>query len=33
MASLIAVVIITMVALFGRNVSALFNVPASVFGP
>jgi Flp pilus assembly pilin Flp len=33
MASLIAVVIVGAVTLFGRNVSQLFTVPSSVFSP
>jgi Flp pilus assembly pilin Flp len=33
MASLIAVVIVAAVTVFGRNVSGLFLVPASVFNP
>jgi Flp pilus assembly pilin Flp len=33
MAGLIAVVIVVSVTLFGRNVSALFLVPSSVFNP
>jgi hypothetical protein len=33
MASLIAVVIVAAVTVFGRNVSGLFLVPSSVFNP
>jgi Flp pilus assembly pilin Flp len=33
MAAFIAVVIVVSVTLFGRNVSGLFQVPASVFQP
>ncbi len=32
-AGLIAVVIVGVVTVFGRNVSGLFNVPSSVFAP